>query len=354
MPPQDERTTTKASISEGDNVSIQSLTERAVTLNQNVDFWNNLMIWALILTAVSTIAVVATTRLALVNAKKLADVQADLVKVKDDQLTRDLQGKEQKIAEARERAGTANRDAGLANEAAAQANERAKKLEKEAAELKKQNLDTERKLEAERRTRLELEKSLNPRSLAYIGEQAIFTDPSMLASVTGLRGKSNIDPLKPFAGTNVILQYLPDAEASRAAGSIASIIKAAGWNVTELSARPELIGEYFDGVVVWAHRPRTPAGSFPNTEQERAKMWSDGAAASVVLFLRSNNWQADLRGVGKGEVPINTVKIMVGFKPNPYFQPQVVKDFRKNEDAGVVRQFLERLVDEAIKLKNSQ
>ena len=77
---------------------IQALTTRANELSGSVDWWNSAMIWALVFAAIAAIAVVLTTRVALVRAKQLGDVQGALIRAKDAQLTLDLRAKDEKIS----------------------------------------------------------------------------------------------------------------------------------------------------------------------------------------------------------------------------------------------------------------
>jgi hypothetical protein len=123
-------------------------------------------------------------------------------------------------------------------------------------------------------------------------------------------GKTNFDGLKPFAGMNVIVEFLPDTEASRAAASIVGIIKAAGWNVVRIDANTELE----DGVVILS-----PPGV-------RA-METAPAADALLDLLTSNNWEAHT--FPEVNIPDKTIKVTVGFKPSPYFFPQEMKDEMK-------------------------
>jgi hypothetical protein len=77
---------------------MQSLALRVQRLNQDVDFWNTAMIWALIFAAIAAIAVVVTTRIALVRAKQLTDAQELLASAKELEVKADLTDKEFKIA----------------------------------------------------------------------------------------------------------------------------------------------------------------------------------------------------------------------------------------------------------------
>ena len=97
---------------EGENVpEIQSLTLRVNALNQSVDWWNTAMVWALVFAALAAVAVVVTTRVPLMRAKELGDVQAELIQAKDRQLTLDLKDKDSKIAQALKDSADANRTA---------------------------------------------------------------------------------------------------------------------------------------------------------------------------------------------------------------------------------------------------
>jgi hypothetical protein len=106
-----------ATRSEVENVSeIQALTARANALNGSVEWWNSAMIWALVFAALAAIAVVLTTRVALVRAKQLGDAQGALIRAKDAQLAVDLRTKDEKISDLgiilatqQERAATAER-----------------------------------------------------------------------------------------------------------------------------------------------------------------------------------------------------------------------------------------------------
>ena len=76
----------------------QTLTTQVSELNKSVDWWNSAMIWALVFAAIAAIAVVLTTRVALVRAKQLGDKQGELIRAKDAQLALDLRTKDEKIS----------------------------------------------------------------------------------------------------------------------------------------------------------------------------------------------------------------------------------------------------------------
>jgi hypothetical protein len=93
--------TNSAATSEGEKVpEIQVLTKRVLDLNQTTDWWNAAMIWALIFAALSAIAVVGTTMMALRRAKQAGDAQSELIQTKDAKLALDLRDRDVKIAQA--------------------------------------------------------------------------------------------------------------------------------------------------------------------------------------------------------------------------------------------------------------
>jgi len=108
---------------------IQSLTYRAASLSQAVDWWNTAMIWSLVFAAIAAVLVVVATRMVIIRSKQLDDIQGYLIKAKDTQLAIDLRDKDQKIA-----------DAGA----------QTAKLERQTEELKAANLALEAKVKPRR------------------------------------------------------------------------------------------------------------------------------------------------------------------------------------------------------------
>jgi hypothetical protein len=181
--------------------------------------------------------------------------------------------------------------------------ERTAQAELQIAKAQESAANAQRDLETERGKRLEMEKSFAPRSLQFI-----------------LSDTPNFEPLKKFAGINVILWYLPDAEAIRATNHIIQLITFAGWNLVSKEPRPELSAGYFDGVSVEVRSRKDP------TDLESAKeiLRREEAADALIEFLESNNWYAH-KTFADNPLPNNTIKICVGFKPSPYFFPEWVK-----------------------------
>jgi hypothetical protein len=275
-------------ISKGENVSsnidldleIQRLMRESKERKDKVEFWdrwNIRFLWAA--GAVAMFGGIVAISLAITaigvstSNQKLLTTSEGLDRAKDDKLTLDLRTKDGEIAEAQRLAGIANQH---------------------AAELNTRNL--------------ELEKSLAPRQIAFIEKQ----------------GKSNIDPLKPFAGMNVIFDVIPDFEAQRAANQIAYFVNRSGWKID--SANSAIRDWLSDGVKIWSHL--SPNGSRDADEQK-----GEMASNALVKFLESFGWSAtaDKGSIAQGPayIPVNTIRVQVGFKPNPYFAPPEVKAFEK-------------------------
>ena len=296
-----------------------SETEKSVQeLAAKAGWWNTWSVRLVAMTAIVAVAYFVFQWMANRRGNELSTAQAALIRDKDEQLARDLKAKDEKIALAEREAGKANKAAGeaderaskaderaaLADERAGQANERAGQLEKEAAgvrlrqeELRQRNLATEAKLEQERFTRLELEKSLAPRLI-----------PIRISD-----GKSNVDSLRSFAGTGVVLNSLRESESERAALNVLNAVQFADWKYLYGVAMPHLNRD-FDGVVIEPYKAKSPS------PQQRLEEQRSGAAANALFeFLKSEGWQVRLSPGTDGDLDPNSVKITVGQKPLPFF-----------------------------------
>lgn len=184
------------------------------------------------------------------------------------------------------------------------------------AGIQRENLEIGTTLEEERSIRLELERSLKPRVLGFLGNAV----------------KSSVDGLKPFTDIQTIIGFIPDdAEARRAAGNIAQILVLAGWKIASSGPDP---GAAMEGVVVeqyLAPTPLTPRLPTAEDQQHRAdERHSHDAAVALVDLLQANDWKATLgfaaREMAGHTIPRNTVRVRVGIKPLPYFDPAWMKE----------------------------
>jgi hypothetical protein len=241
-----------------------------------------------------------------------------------------------------------------ANLKIAEANQRTAQLARDAEDLKKRNLETAANLEAERSNRLELEKSLAPRMMVV---------------------QSNDPKLTPFSDLSVIIEVMPDAEARRAAVSIVSAFGMAQFNPAnvKVSTNPQLEAGFFDGVVISAHvpdftklaPPPPPKGGMTGApasereeyfrkrreydEKERAlkaeEVKMQEFANAVLEYLNSKGWQeVRTQPAVTSEIPPNTIRIQIGFKPTPYFLPPEMKKYleeRKEQQKDMMKRLRE-------------
>jgi hypothetical protein len=165
--------------------------------------------------------------------------------------------------------------------------------------LQNDNIKAQSDLEKERSSRIEMEKSL------AIREVALFS----------VRGVSNVEGLKPFAGVKFVVRSLPEAEPSRAAESLISVLEIVGWVKTGREISGEYMSQQYDGVTV------STGLAERSTESERA------AAKALVDFLKMNGWEAR-KGRPHVSTP-NVIQITVGFKPAPYFLSKQHEEWRQ-------------------------
>ena len=296
---------------------LESLLSRANQLASKVDFWNSAVLWALLVTALAAAAIVFSQRLAFVRARQLSDVQESIDKIKEanatdradklDQANRalstDLEKEIGKVA-------GLEKDASNAKAAQQKVELELTKQQEIAEQLKAQNLATEQRLEDERKT-------LASRVL-----------PSILN-----KSDKHIDRLRPYRGIQVILEYIPDEEARRAAGSISIVIQQVGWKVIKSTQQSGLS----DGVTIESHVEITD----PDTSEERIIQSSEtekcrSAALAFRDLLVSSGWlsvDAWLAAAPTERLPPNTIKIEIGFKPSPYFEPAEVTQARERRRA---------------------
>src|SRR5437868_788741 len=62
---------------------LDTLTARAAELSSKADFWNNAVLWALLVTALAAAAIVVSQRLAFLRAKDLSGVQGNITRIKE-------------------------------------------------------------------------------------------------------------------------------------------------------------------------------------------------------------------------------------------------------------------------------
>jgi hypothetical protein len=210
-------------------------------------------------------------------------------------------------------ASQAKIDADAAHTLAIGAQAKVAAVGKEANQTARRLEDANRELDKEHSKRLEMEKALGPRILPVI---------------TGPEG--DLVTLKPFSGVRVIIEYVPDAEARRAAEEIRDAVRAANWtaDLSDLSANPILFNGFFDGVTIQEYAPdfdpvTGQPGKYVGTdEQQLAAQRSDAASEALVDLLNVWGWRARILPAPLPSAipltPENAITIIIGMKPNDF------------------------------------
>jgi hypothetical protein len=200
-----------------------------------------------------------------------------------------------KAGTAKEAAGQASVKADKAKTAAGVARQEAKSAENEVAEVGEQAAKAAADLAQERKRRLEMERAISPRLLPIISS----------------RGKSNLDSLKMFKGTDIEMEVVPDPEAERTAAALGNFLENAGWKVLSIKRT----GTARDGVEIESYHPDD---SMLNKDFD-AVIRSEECAQWLAAYLKRYDWEAQSRVGQAGTVPRNALKITVGLKPVTYF-----------------------------------
>jgi hypothetical protein len=143
---------------------------------------------------------------------------------------------------------------------------------------------------------------------------------------------STVDVLRKFAGIRFIIECTPDWETRRAAGSIARVLDHAGWN---LELKTVVEKDLPDGVTIESYRgPGTTV-----SEPEGQKALNDEGDGNdikreLIAFLIANDWQAEAGSPERNELKVGEIRILVGFKPAPYFDPDFIKQFKEKMKSG--------------------
>jgi hypothetical protein len=249
---------------------------------------------------------------------KLEDVQNDIHASDMARLTeaqqqagdakKSAEGAAKSASEAKDSAKQADKDAGIALDKSNRANAAASTALSEAVELRTSVKAAENELNEEHNKRIELEKSLTPRSAFAIRVE---------------KGKAQLPDLTGFQDMKFDLVLIHDAEAVRAAGAIVVLLKAAGWirgTTTFVEYGTPETPE--DGVSVsWFLAPRRYDTSIPETEEiVRSWMRCEAAGLGLIVFLEDHEWEVH-ESMDLDHNVQNTIRIKIGFKPNPYFSP---------------------------------
>lgn len=159
-------------------------------------------------------------------------------------------------------------------------------LDNSTAHLQKSNLEAQSELEKEKKKRLEMEKSLAPRSIEQ-GRAA--------------------QALKEFAGLDVMLSSINDDEAQNTAGRIRFLLQMAEWNLVADKPPAE-------------DRPFPPSDGITITYPFQADKLdrSQDAAEELKDQLAKSDVESNVSSAMG--LPPNTIRIVVGARPMTYFK----------------------------------
>jgi len=254
------------------------------SMEKEVSWWTTLG-----LSVAATTAVAATLYAKFVNSRS-AGLKADYL-----ELAGALRETDANVRETRLHLQRLNEASPVNHQNVEEAKLRAQELSLKAEELRLKSISAELLLEKERNQRLDLEKALAPRIL-----------PMKMNDV----GQWNYAPLTEFPGTPVVVRYLPDAEATRAANDLVETLKAAGWRIISASPDPRMWAEFFDGVLV-------------QTSLQSSLRYVDGdqsyrSCSTLLGFLHDNGWEAR-KHADEAQIGPGCLQVSIGFKPSPYF-----------------------------------
>ncbi len=224
----------------------------------------------------------------------------------------------QGAADASSRAQKSANEAGIA---AGKAQSVAGAVAVKAEELDRRLVATKAQLEVVRTKRDELEASLI--------NLAVCNAPRVIPLWSIGRAKNAVDPLRPFAGRQAVIEFVPEPEAKRAANNIVLALISAGWKIVKISPEDNIE----DGVEV---QPRFVVPLHDASQEQLMQDWANTTRASqaadaLVDFLHSYNWQARF-GVPpraeRADIPLDGLKVRVGLYPAVvYVAPPGAKDF---------------------------
>jgi hypothetical protein len=188
----------------GVNMSqIHALTSRITDLERSASSWNNAYVVFVALTVLLAVGLFVTQFIAIRKGRQLVAAQSELLRLKDDELKKNLGEKDEKIAGLNLQAESLKVEAERAKEGIATAQTAAARANADAAKASERAAEANRKAEEERLTRVKLEETLAPRLLAI-----------------NVPGQLTLADFKLFSGTKVAIFVVPELESRRLAGQI--------------------------------------------------------------------------------------------------------------------------------------
>jgi len=242
---------------------IQILTKSANDLSSSIDRWNRGYLILVLLTVILAGLTFIAQAVVIMKSKKLSGLQGDIIRAKDAELTTDLRSKDLNIAKAQQGAAEANR-----------------------------------KAEEERLARVKIELASRARMLPF----DFVLNPH--------------EELKTFAGTNVIIETLPEFEPRQIAGQIVVMLHSSGWNApgdptvrTDVNTAAYLIDFSSPGVWLEMSEPTSDGPFTVYAPSERL----ESARDALMKILNDNGIVARERLALL--LPHETVRVVVALRP---------------------------------------
>jgi hypothetical protein len=138
-------------------------------------------------------------------------------------------------------------------------------------------------------------------------------------------GKTTVDPLLPMAGQKVLIEFVPETEARRAAFNLANVLVAAKWDVQQPL---RIVDGLKDGVSVQTSLTGTEPSQNGGPQGWGTYVQASNTAEKLVEFLHSYNWQANgdwpESDTGKllhdpNVLPAGAIRIQIGLYPAVVF-----------------------------------
>lgn len=255
-------------ISSGGSSSSQSLAQRIQAGTEAVNWWSDRYAWLVVIGVIVAACVFIAQFMFVRRAKELSAIEEQLRIEKARQGSIDTKNKDLEIASAKQ--------------AAAEATKRSAEIEHESVSLKSD-------IEKLRAANQELEAALSPR---------FFSDQGGAAST-----------LSKFAGTDVIIEYLPDYECRRTALQIGFTLDQAKWNILSVNPNPNE-SVFFDGVVSYVRLTVSKSSSTQRMYDINDVLISELNRCGIVAHkITPFAPERDASG--------EAIIIRVGMKPNP-------------------------------------
>jgi hypothetical protein len=205
---------------------IQLLTDKATDLSSSIDRWNRAYLVLVFVTVVLAAFTFIAQFVAMAKGRKLAEIQGELLRLKDAELATDLSGKDIQIASLRQRAAVAETGISAAQADASSAQQKATEAKAEQQQVEIKLAEQQEKTAKAETARLHMQEALSPRWAGTNGVQ--------------------LDELSLFSGTPIAITYADDPETRRLMSGIRGLLIMAKWNIIRDRSETQDAGSLID------------------------------------------------------------------------------------------------------------